>query len=476
MQEKLSSTTARERIQTALQAVHGLTLLNGVLNGSTAQALLRLLTELSAPEPEPVATATAYSNAFRELAAAANTHVSLSLADAWQAYLIARLIDDSNIWSAQVERSGASGVTPTLRAQAIRDLRALHLLFALDAELIWNATCDIVTPALPILRNAWEPWCNLASAEHVDNSHARDTLAQQAAAIDDWSELASLLEKYWSVYGTGILARYHALRWNGVDKQLQGVTTPDPIQLSNLIGYAREQAILRANVERFLAGLPAHDVLLYGAPGTGKSSTVKALINTYSEHGLRLVEVSKEHIADLPGIVAQLRDRAPHYIIFVDDLSFEEHETEYKVLKVLLEGTAEARPTNILIHSTTNRLNLIKENFVDRGKPTQDVHWRDTMDEKHSLAHRFGLRLTFISPDQAHYLAIVDGLASQRGLKLAAEELHSRALLWERQHIGRSGRVARQFIDDLEAELGALQHKFERESVSSPSAILQNQA
>ncbi|HET8843174.1 MAG TPA: DUF815 domain-containing protein, partial [Ktedonobacteraceae bacterium] len=162
---------------------------------------------------------------------------------------------------------------------------------------------------------------------------------------------------------------------------------------------------------------------------------------------------SKDDISDLSLVVAQLRQRSPHYLLFIDDLSFEEHETTYKGLKVMLEGTAEVRPVNVLICATSNRLNLIRENFSERGKPTEDVTWRDTMDEKQSLAHRFALRITFLSPDQRQYLHIVEQMARQRKLELPEGILQERALQWERQHTGRSGRLARQFIDDLEAEL-----------------------
>jgi predicted AAA+ superfamily ATPase len=278
-------------------------------------------------------------------------------------------------------------------------------------------------------------------------------LCQQMVECEEWGELVEPLTRYWARFGTGNMARYHVLRWDGRDRALQGVRYPDPIRLMNLITYEREQRILMINIERFLAGLPAHDVVLYGAPGTGKSSTVKALANQYAEQGLRLIEVYKEDLRDLPTIASQIRDRAPHFLLFTDDLSFEEHETEYKALKVLLEGTTESRPSNLLIHATTNRLNLIRENFSDRGKPTEDAHWRDTMDEKGSLVARFGLRVTFISPDQQRYLTIARELAHQRDIHIADEELSTRALAWERQHAGRSGRTARQFVDDLQAEL-----------------------
>ena len=155
----------------------------------------------------------------------------------------------------------------------------------------------------------------------------------------------------------------------------------------------------------------------YGPPGTGKSSTIKAIANTYAQQGLCLVEVRKENINDLSQVATALRGRARRYLLLIDDLSFEEHDTSYKTLKVLLEGTAEARPHNILICTTSNRMNLVRENFSDRGKPTEDVNWRDTMDEKQSLVHRFGLRVNFMTPDQAQYLRIVSELAQQRALE-----------------------------------------------------------
>lgn len=451
--------TSHQSVVTALQATYGITLLHGVLAGSAGQAVLSLLRVLASPEPRAQEAATTYSSAFRELASAANREALSALPDAWQAYLFAHLIDNANLWSTMIERRGSTGVTSALRAQVQHDLQALHLLFQLDAQKLWQLTCNIVTPELPALRDAWVPWYDLAPLDQGERNSARDALARHAVESADWRTLVEPLEAYWARHGTGPLAHYRVLRWEGSNEGLQGIAHPDPIQLSNLIAYEREQSLLKSNIERFLADLPAHDILLYGAPGTGKSSTVKALVNTYADRGLRLVEVRKEYIGDLPRIVAKLRGRAPHFMLFIDDLSFEEHETEYKVLKMLLEGTAEARPANMLICATTNRMNLIRENFSDRGKPTEDVNWRDTMEEKQSLAHRFGMRVTFSSPDQQRYLKIVAGLAQQRGITLSEERLQERALRWERQHTGRSGRMARQFVDDLEAEL-------RRESVS----------
>jgi hypothetical protein len=450
-----SARATRFPVQDALDAVQGLTLLRGVLQDDTSAAVLQLLRALAEPQPDAATIAAAYSHAFCELAKLANEGTTPQLADAWQAALAARLIDDRNPWSAQVERVGSARVSSTLRAQAQRDLHALQQLFQLDGRVLLSMVNALVAPAMPALSAAWLPWRNLAplADEAAQPVHARDALATQLAESAGWTELAETLERHWARHGTGLQAHYRALRWNALAQQLTGIAHPDPIQLSSLVGQEKQQARLSKNITRFLAGLPAQDMLLYGPPGTGKSSTVKALANAYADQGLRLVEVQKEDIGDLPAVVMQLGERAPHYLLFIDDLSFEDHEMAYKALKVVLEGTAQARPANVLICATSNRLNLIRENFSDRGKPTEDVNWRDTMDEKQSLAHRFGLRVTFMSPDQRQYLSIVETLAQQRGLELPGEKLQDLALQWERQHTGRSGRVARQFIDDLEADL-----------------------
>ncbi|GAC1460243.1 MAG: ATP-binding protein [Ktedonobacteraceae bacterium] len=447
-----STETTYKAICTALNAVHGLTLLHDVLDDKIGHAMQTLFQLLVASEPDTEAIAQAYSRAFSTLAHAINADELLpNIPDAWQAHLMSRIVDSTNAWSTQAEKASSHHIAPGIREQAKRDLYTLRLLYALSAYDVWELTQNIVAQALPNLRDAWVPWYNLALVRDAKATE-REKLMHQLATLADWTTDITLLEQYWRRHGTGMFARYPVLRWEGRAEGLHGIAHPDSIQLANLVGYEREKALLQTNLEHFVHGLPAHDVVLYGAPGTGKSSTVKALANTYADIGLRLIEVRKEFVNDLPIIVNQVRGHAPYFLLFIDDLSFEEHETEYKALKVLLEGAVEARPANILIHATTNRLNLIRENFADRGKPTEDVHWRDTLDEKASLVARFGLRVTFMTPDQAQYLTIVTGLAQQRGLTLSEEDLHMRALTWERQHTGRSGRLARQFIDDLEAD------------------------
>lgn len=444
--------TTHKAMLDALNAVHGLTLLRGVLEDDVGQAVLTLFRLLVAREPDASSVAQAYSSAFSALAHSINADELLpNISDAWQAYLVSRIVDSVHPWGTQAERVSSHSIATGLREQAKRDLGVLHLLYHISAQRVWELTQTSVVEFLPDLHDAWVPWYNLA-IERETAGTARETLLHALATMQDWTTSTTLLEEYWGRHGTGIFARYPVLRWQGRVEGLHGIAHPDSIQLDNLVGYEREKARLQTNLERFVQNLPAHDAVLYGAPGTGKSSTVKALANAYANMGLRLIEVRKEFVNDLPAIVNQVRGHAPHFLLFIDDLSFEEHETDYKALKVLLEGAAEARPANVLIYATTNRLNLIRENFADRGKPTDDVHWRDTLDEKASLVARFGLRVTFMTPDQAQYLNIVIGLAQQRGLVLAEEDLRVRALTWERQHTGRSGRLARQFVDDLEAE------------------------
>jgi len=372
----------RETICDALEAVYCLTLLRDVVASAPAQAVLKLLQALVAREPDAATIAQAYSYAFAALAEATQSEgLPASVPDVWQAYLVTRLVDSENTWSVQAEMFGVDAIGAGTREQARRDLRVLQRLFVLHAESLWETARTLVAQSFPNMHDAWMPWLDLAPTQR-EGATPRDTLIRALVAANEWEKQHNVLERYWATQGTGLFARYCVFRWQGHAEGLRGIVAPDPIGLANLIGYEREKARLRANLENFVRGLPAHDTVLYGAPGTGKSSTVKALANAYTARGLRLIEVRKEHISDLPIIIDRLRRHAPHFLLFIDDLSFDEHETEYKALKVFLEGTVEMRPRNVLIYATTNRLNLIRENFADRGKPSEDVHWRDTLDAR----------------------------------------------------------------------------------------------
>jgi len=210
------------------------------------------------------------------------------------------------------------------------------------------------------------------------------------------------------------------------------------------------------NTQFLLKGYSALNVLLYGSRGSGKSSLVKGLLNEYASDGLRLVEVPKAELRNLPLILEQLRDLPQKFIIFVDDLSFEEDDDSFKALKVVLEGNITARSRNVVVYATSNRRHLIREFFEDRPRPSDqdEVHAWDTVQEKLSFSDRFGLTLTFEPPNQDRYLEIVHHLAQLAQIPLSADDLEFRAKQWATRHNGRSGRSARQFIDFLQGELG----------------------
>ena len=422
-----------------LLRARGMAVLRGVLASPVSMYFLALLGLLAARRPDPAAVAGTFGRLWEDLA----LERERLLPDAWRSHLVGRLLDDENAFSLAAERGEAS---PALVNQTSRDLRTLRRLFDLEAEPLLN----VVEDAVPGLEGVWGPWTD---PERGDTSSPRHVLARKLEAMEDWGRCAGLLADHFSRHGAGSFGRHRAFRWG--EDGLRAVDEPDPVRLADLVGYERVREPLLTNTERFLAGLPAHHALLYGMPGTGKSSTVKAVMNEYTDRGLRLVEVAKEDLGSLPRVLESLRARAPRFVIFVDDLSFEENEVEYKALKALLEGSVEEPPDNVRVYATSNRRNLIRERFSERDESGvgDDVHARDTMQEKLSLSARFGLRVTFPTPDQGQYLEIVAGLARRRGIEMPDEELKERAILWDRWHAGRSGRTARQFVDELQAEL-----------------------
>ena len=417
----------------------GLAALRGVLDSPAARDFLALLELLVAERTDPMAVAETFGRLWEKL----SLEPDPLLPDAWQSHLVGSLLDDENPFTLGAERGK---ISTALVEQARRDLGTLRRLFELEAQPL----VGMVEDAVPGLGGVWVPWRDPGRSDEVSPRHA---VARKLAATEDWGGCVGLLADHFARHGAGRFGRHRAFRWRG--DGLQAVPEPDPVCLVELVGYEREREPLLRNTERFLAGLPAHHALLYGLPGTGKSSTVKAVLNEYADRGLRLVEVAKEDLGALPRVLEVLRGRGPRFVLFVDDLSFEEHEVEYKALKALLEGSVEEPPDNVRVYATSNRRNLVRERFSERdeGGEGDDVHARDTTQEKLSLAARFGLRITFPAPDQGRYLEIVTGLARERGIEVPAGELTERAILWDRWHAGRSGRTARQFVDELEAEL-----------------------
>lgn len=220
-------------------------------------------------------------------------------------------------------------------------------------------------------------------------------------------------------------------------------------RLEDLIGYEVQKQMLTANTEAFLQGKPANNVLLYGDGGTGKSTSIRALLNEYGKDGLRIIQVYRHQVQWLPEIITKIRDRSYRFLIYMDDLSFEDFETEYKYLKAVIEGGLEPRPENVLIYATSNRRHFIKETWNDRKdeEHTGEIFRSDSLEEKRSLADRFGMQIYYGKPTKEEYHRIIDILASREGIRRSREELHAEATKWEIRHGGVSGRSARQFID-----------------------------
>lgn len=417
-----------------LQQAASLLVYQAVLETDIGRAFLDLLQGIHrakrAPTLKTISCLKAYGRWFRLLA---------ERQQSWQEYLLTQLLQADNPFSRQVQTVDLSALPTGLLQAARHDLQVLQRLYWCDGEQL-NLWIQAIAP-LPQPITVWH------APPPVPNS-----VQEKLLAIEDWADALPTLAAHYRQQGTGSFAQFRAFRWQ--QGELVGVTHPDPIQLSALVGYEWQKDTLIQNTKFLLQGLPALHVLLYGSRGTGKSSLVKALLNQYGDRGLRLIEVAKSDLAALPAIAEQLRTVPQNFILFVDDLSFEEDDDAYKALKVVLEGNVTARPQNLVVYATSNRRHLIREFFGDRPAPKDgdEVHAWDTVQEKLSFSDRFGLTLTFEPADQSTYLQMVHHLAAQSSLDLPAQDLEFRALQWATRHNGRSGRTARQFIDFISAE------------------------
>lgn len=262
----------------------------------------------------------------------------------------------------------------------------------------------------------------------------------------NWEEQIGDLIEYHKKNGYGMFSKYNAFTWR--EHSLWPLSGTDPIRLSDLKNYEEQRQKVIDNTESFVKGYPSNNVLLYGDRGTGKSSTVHAVLNAYAPEGLRMIEISKSDIPDLTMIREMLADSPMKFIIFIDDLCFDSHDDSFGELKAALEGSLSGRKHNTIIYATSNRRHLIKESFSDREN---DINRNDIMQEQLSLSDRFGLSITFVNPDKKEYLDIVEKIADDRNLAVDKERLFSAAERWATRRGGRSPRCARQFIDFVES-------------------------
>lgn len=413
-------------IQTYRQALATLLVYGDSLQDSVGQAFADLLEAVASQSTTD--SLRAYGRWFQALATAQET---------WSSYVQRRILYADNPFTQQVQTQGLDEMPAALAQAARHDLTLLETLSQLSGQQVaeWIQVIGNLTER-PVV---WD---------------TQPTPLPFAFAADQpWPHQIDALAHHYQGHGAGILAQYHVFTWQG--QALRGVAQPDPVRLDALAAYDHPRQQLLQNTLALLRGYPALNVLLYGSRGSGKSSLVKALVNEYRSQGLRLVEVPKPALHALPQIVDRLRAAPQKFIIFVDDLSFEEDDDAFKSLKVVLEGSVTARPQNVVVYATSNRRHLVREYFSDRPRPSDqdDIQSWDTVQEKLSFSDRFGLTLTFEPADQPTYLAIVQHLAQQANLPIADDDLRARALQWATRHNGRSGRTARQFIDWITAEL-----------------------
>ncbi|HZK18966.1 MAG TPA: ATP-binding protein [Clostridia bacterium] len=428
--------------------LESLTVYRGLLQDEVISALRLVLHGLTNSHTNPTKFISDYSAFYHKL-------IEYNPMGSLGEYLIEKIAYDDNVFSRYSDKTNYDGIRKNIRQATIRDLASLETIANLTADGIKKQARD----GLDRGRYEWDVITDLPEWE--TDGEFNDGLPRLFQPGSSPEINAKLLADFHKEKGTGEFAKYIGFVWErgGTAGHLKGVRRTDPIRFTDLISYERERKRVVTNTLQFLNGYPANNVLLYGDRGTGKSSTVKALLNEYSHRGLRVIELPKTHLGDLHDVLRQIEDRGQKFIIFVDDLSFDDDEREYTALKAVLEGSLECKPSNVVIYATSNRRHLIKERFSDRagllsGNRDDEVHAGDTMQEKLSLADRFGITVTFTLPNQKEYLEIVEGLVKNRGFDVDTEALHAEALRWEMYYNGRSPRTARQFVDWLEGQGG----------------------
>lgn len=369
----------------------------------------------------------------------------------WHNYLAYFLITNENPFSITCEKIGAND--GSVNHFARNDFAAIKNLFEYDfSEIEKSLGIDCFTQISNY--HAIEKKELMYNKNVSEKVQALSSRMEQAKDVEGFF---TAVTEFYRDYGVGMFGLNKAFRiQDRTDSKLVflPINNMDKVMLSDLVGYEIQKKKLVDNTRAFVEGKKANNVLLFGDSGTGKSTSIKAIVNEFYDQGLRMIEIYKHQFKDLSNVIAAVKNRNYKFIIYMDDLSFEEFEIEYKFLKAVIEGGVETKPDNILIYATSNRRHLIRETWSDRNDVQQDdgMHRSDTMQEKLSLVNRFGVTINYSKPSQKEYFDIVIHLAAKAGIKMSEDELKAEANKWELSHGGISGRTAQQFIYYLQGQ------------------------
>lgn len=363
----------------------------------------------------------------------------------WHCFLAFIMVNNENAYSTACEMRG--NVEGSINQIAIHDFEIIKQLFDFDLQRMFTV---IGVEDIAIIEN----YTSINGNSQIFNQRIRNCICELAVKLKDTKNVEAFKDyvtEFYRDFGVGKIGLHKAFRIEHMDHgpKLVPISKIAHVRLDDLVGYELAKKKLVENTESFVRGKEANNCLLFGDAGTGKSTSIKAIANQYYEDGLRMIEVYKHQFQDLSTIISSLKNRNYKFIIYMDDLSFEEFEIEYKYLKAVIEGGLEKKPENVLIYATSNRRHLIRENFSDKEETREDMHTSDTVQEKLSLVARFGVSIFFCAPDKKEFQNIVKELAKKQNIKLTEEELLAEANKWELSHGGLSGRTAQQFINYL---------------------------
>lgn len=363
----------------------------------------------------------------------------------WHNFLTLLLVNSENAYSTACEVVG--GVEGSINDVALHDMEIFKELFDYDLHIMEEQMNVKFLYMIQDYRPA-------SGHSKIFNKRIRDricALGKALAQADSAETFKKTVTEFYREFGVGKLGLHKAFRVerSGEEAVIAPITNIAHVHLDDLVGYETAKQKLIDNTEAFVSGKKANNCLLFGDAGTGKSSSIKAVLNQYYGRGLRMIEIYKHQFQDLNDVIAQIKNRNYKFVIFMDDLSFEEFEIEYKYLKAVIEGGLERKPDNILIYATSNRRHLVRETFRDKADRDEELHTNDTVQEKLSLVARFGVTIYFGKPDKKEFQNIVRTLAERYRIQMPEEKLLLEANKWELSHGGMSGRTAQQFVDYL---------------------------